>query len=28
MVDKLRFLAPVEGSGGTDEYCFCFISHS
>jgi hypothetical protein len=27
MVDKLHFLAPGDGSGGFDEYCFCFISH-
>jgi len=26
MVDKLHFLAPGDGSGGRDEYCFCFIS--
>jgi hypothetical protein len=26
MVDKLHFLAPGDGSGGVDEYCFCFIS--
>jgi hypothetical protein len=26
MVDKLHFLAPGDGSGGIDEYCFCFIS--
>ena len=26
MVDKLHFLAPADGSGGVDEYCFCFIS--
>ena len=26
MVDKLQFLAPGDGSGGVDEYCFCFIS--
>jgi hypothetical protein len=26
MVDKLHFLAPGDGSGGADEYCFCFIS--
>ena len=26
MVDKLHFLAPGDGSGGFDEYCFCFIS--
>jgi hypothetical protein len=26
MVDKLHFLAPGDGSGGLDEYCFCFIS--
>ena len=25
MVDKLHFLAPGDGSGGIDEYCFCFI---
>lgn len=25
MVDKLHFLAPGDGSGGVDEYCFCFI---
>ncbi len=27
MVDKLHFLAPGDGSGGFEEYCFCFISH-
>ena len=26
MVDKLHCLAPGDGSGGVDEYCFCFIS--
>ena len=26
MVDKLHFLAPGDGSGGVDEYCFCFIT--
>ena len=26
MVDKLQLLAPGDGSGGADEYCFCFIS--
>jgi hypothetical protein len=26
MVDKLHFLAPGDGSGGADEYCFCFIT--
>jgi hypothetical protein len=26
MVDKLHLLAPGDGSGGADEYCFCFIS--
>jgi hypothetical protein len=26
MVDKLHALAPGDGSGGYDEYCFCFIS--
>lgn len=26
MVDKLHLLAPGDGSGGVDEYCFCFIS--
>jgi hypothetical protein len=26
MVDKLHFLAPGDGSGGIDEYCFCFIT--
>jgi hypothetical protein len=25
-VDKLHFLAPGDGSGGFDEYCFCFVS--
>ena len=25
MVDKLHFLAPGDGSGGADEYCFCNI---
>ena len=28
MVDKLHFLAPGDGSGGIDEYCFCFISRA
>ena len=26
MVDRLHFLAPGDGSGGADEYCFCFVS--
>ena len=26
MVDKLHFLAPGDGSGGLDEYCFCNVS--
>jgi hypothetical protein len=26
MVDKLHFLAPGDGSGGFDEYCFCNVS--
>ena len=26
MVDRLHFLAPGDGSGGVDEYCFCFVS--
>jgi hypothetical protein len=26
MVDRLHFLAPGDGSGGLEEYCFCFIS--
>ena len=26
MVDRLHFLAPGDGSGGLDEYCFCFVS--
>ena len=26
MVDQLHFLPPGDGSGGLDEYCFCFIS--
>ena len=26
MVDKLHFLAPGDGSGGVDEYCFCFVT--
>jgi hypothetical protein len=26
MVDKLHFLAPGDGSGGVDEFCFCFVS--
>jgi hypothetical protein len=26
MVDKLHFLPPGDGSGGVDEYCFCFVS--
>jgi len=25
MVDRLHFLPPGDGSGGVDEYCFCFI---
>jgi hypothetical protein len=28
MVDRLHFLAPGDGSGGFEEYCFCFVSHS
>ena len=28
MVDRLHFLAPGDGSGGLDEYCFCFISRA
>ncbi|MEA2548522.1 MAG: hypothetical protein QOE42_1120 [Chloroflexota bacterium] len=27
MVDRLHFLAPGDGSGGFEEYCFCFVSH-
>ena len=26
MVDRLHFLAPGDGSGGVEEYCFCFVS--
>jgi hypothetical protein len=26
MVDRLHFLAPGDGSGGIEEYCFCFVS--
>lgn len=26
MVDRLHFLAPGDGSGGFEEFCFCFIS--
>jgi hypothetical protein len=26
MVDRLHFLPPGDGSGGVDEYCFCFVS--
>ena len=26
MVDKLHFLPPGDGSGGFEEYCFCFVS--
>ena len=26
MVDKLHSLPPGDGSGGVDEYCFCYIS--
>jgi hypothetical protein len=26
MVDKLHFLPPGDGSGGIDDYCFCFIN--
>jgi hypothetical protein len=25
-IDKLHFLAPGDGSGGVDEYCFGLIS--
>jgi len=25
MVDRLHFLAPGDGSGGIDEYCFCNV---
>jgi hypothetical protein len=28
MVDKLHFLAPGDGSGGFEEYCFCFVSQA
>ena len=28
MVDKLHFLAPGDGSGGIDEFCFCNISRA
>jgi len=28
MVDKLHFLPPGDGSGGFDEYCFCFITET
>jgi hypothetical protein len=27
MVDRLHALAPGDGSGGFNEYCFCFVSH-
>ena len=26
MVDNLHFLAPGDGSGGIDEFCFCNIT--
>jgi hypothetical protein len=26
MADTLHFLAPGDGSGGIDEYCFCFTT--
>ena len=26
MVDRLHFLPPGDGSGGIDEYCFCFVT--
>jgi hypothetical protein len=26
MVDQLHFLPPGDGSGGFEEYCFCFVS--
>ena len=26
MDDRLHFLAPGDGSGGIDEFCFCFVS--
>lgn len=26
MVDRLHFLPPGDGSGGVDEYCFCFVT--
>jgi len=26
MVDELHFLAPGDGTGGLDEFCFCNIS--
>jgi hypothetical protein len=26
MVDRLHFLAPGDGSGGLEEYCFCYVS--
>jgi hypothetical protein len=28
MVDRLHFLAPGDGSGGFEEYCFCYVSRS
>jgi hypothetical protein len=28
MVDRLHFLAPGDGSGGIDEFCFCNISRA
>lgn len=28
MVDKLHALAPGDGSGGYDEFCFCFVSQA
>ena len=26
MDDRLHFLAPGDGSGGIEEFCFCFVS--
>jgi hypothetical protein len=28
MVDRLHFLPPGDGSGGFEEYCFCYVSRA
>ena len=28
MVDRLHFLPPGDGSGGIEEFCFCFVSRA